>query len=216
MIHDYRGIHEGETALIVGNGPSLDKTPLHKLGEKYISFGANKIFNYPFTPTYYSVIDKLMLEDCLPLQVSARATFAPLGADVPDAVGLPLAIAPKFSTDLRRVVYMGGTVTFVNLQLAAWMGFRRVLLVGIDHRYPGAGRGVPGEPFEASGKDADHFRGKNDVDYFEPGKTYNRPELDVVASLIYPLALPHFERIVNLTPDTALDVFEKGKAAAWL
>ena len=42
---------------------------------------------------------------------------------------------PKFSFDLRRVAYWGGTVSFFNLQLAAYLGCNPIVLIGFDHSY---------------------------------------------------------------------------------
>ena len=47
---------------------------------------------------------------------------------------------PKFSFDLRRVAYWGGTVSFFNLQLAAYLGCNPIVLIGFDHSYRGTSR----------------------------------------------------------------------------
>lgn len=219
MIADYRDIHKGETALIIGNGPSLDKTPLEQLAKKYRSFGANKIFNYPFTPDYYTAVDLDMLHSCLPLPVEfkPKAVFVPRGIPLAGSERLPIAIDAKFSEDAESVVYLGGTVTFVNMQLAYYMGFERLLIVGLDHRYDKAGQGKPGSKFIADGGDPDHFRGKNNKDYFEGGRLYNRPELDTVERRIFPLANRAFNgNIVNLTPGTASQAFKLGEFKDWI
>ena len=70
----FHNIHQGETCVIIGNGPSLDKTDLFKL-DHYVTFGSNRIFDKPFTPYYYCIIDKRMMRSCLPLPES----FYPVG-----------------------------------------------------------------------------------------------------------------------------------------
>jgi hypothetical protein len=106
------------------------------------------------------------------------------------------------------------------LQLAWYMGFSTVLLVGVDHKYPkAASAGRPGSKFIASGDDPDHFKMADGSPYFAPGRIYNRPELSATERY-YAQARMVFEqagrKIINLTPDTALNVFEKQSWSKWL
>lgn len=222
ITHWMQDKHKGETCVIIGNGPSLDDTPLEKLGEKYITFGANKIYMYPYTPNYYFCVDADMIHDCVPWltahpEFEPDNIFLPKGVPYPGRIGLRVVVEPGFSLNPMKKVIIGGTVTFVELQIAHFMGFDTALLVGCDHRYPKTGQdGRPGSKFIAKGDDPDHF-GEG---YFEPGKMYNRPELDAVAKLTYPNAKmayeQHGKKIINLTPDSALDVFEKDTWENWL
>lgn len=218
MLADYKDKHNGEACVVIGNGPSLDKTPLAELTKNRVSFGSNKIYNYPFEPTYYTVIDHEMLHDCIgKISELKSKVFVPRGIPVPGSEQLQLRVSAQFSEDIEECVYIGGTVTFVNLQLAYYMGFETVLMVGVDHRYNKAEKGgVPGSKFIADGDDPDHF-GKG---YFEAGKLYNRPELEAVNKKIYPLAQYSFSRvgrkIINLTPDSGTDAFPTDSWDKWL
>ena len=40
-----------------------------------------------------------------------------------------------FSDDISRCVYDGGTVTYFSIQCAAYMGFRQIILLGVDHSF---------------------------------------------------------------------------------
>jgi hypothetical protein len=100
------------------------------------------------------------------------------------------------------------------------MGFTTVLLVGVDHKYPKAATsGRPGSKFIATGDDPDHFKMADGSAYFAPGRIYNRPELSATERY-YGLARATFEqagrKIINLTPGTALNVFEKQEIAKWI
>jgi len=44
-------------------------------------------------------------------------------------------LLPEFSEDLVRGIHDAGTVTYVNLQLALYMGFKEIYLIGVDHNY---------------------------------------------------------------------------------
>lgn len=224
MIQQFKDIHKGETCLIVGNGPSLDNTPLEQLAEKYPTFAANKVYDslvHPdFDPTYWTCIDEMMLTDCVPYLMEhpefMAERFIPRHIPLARSHSLNPEVAIGFSNNAAEKVFLGGTVTYVNLQLARYMGFTTVLLVGLDHRYPKAGAaGKPGSKMISDGNDPDHFKSKNEA-YFSKGKIYNRPELDAVERYFFPLARQAFSKVVNLTPNTAEQVFEKGKFEAWL
>lgn len=225
MITKYKNKYAGETCVIIGNGPSLDDTSLYELGKKYVTFGSNKIYQYPFTPTFYLCFDRDMLHDCVPWLLDNRnyqpdAIFVPRSYPVPGSIGLNVAYSLGFSPDASEGVYIAGTVTMIALQLAYYMGFTKALLVGLDHKYKKTGNdGRPGSKFVAHGSDPDHFQGQGDP-YFTPGRIYNRPELDAVASKSYPLALSFWEkdgrRIVNISASTALDVFDRDSEESYL
>ena len=45
----YVNCHAGKRAFVIGNGPSLRDTDLHKLAGE-VTFGSNRIYLYPFIP----------------------------------------------------------------------------------------------------------------------------------------------------------------------
>ena len=206
--------HLGETCIVIGNGPSLNGVP-RELLDSYVTFGSNKIYELPYTPDYYCIIDKDMLGNCLPHIKSGwrpkKQMFLRAEACVEDNYPIYPVVLAGFSLNIDNCVNMGGTVTYALLQIAFWMGFREVLLVGVDHYYGKSNRdGVAGR-FKAVGKDPDHFQTKSGVPYFKPGEVYNRPE-DTTRS--YEWALQYYleknATIVNLTPNSKLNVFERG------
>jgi hypothetical protein len=62
-------------------------------------------------------------------------------------------VAGGFSKNIDNFVVLGGTVTYVLFQLAYYMGFTTLLLLGVDHNYPVAGTFPGGQPFVAGKKD---------------------------------------------------------------
>ncbi|MCI0892682.1 MAG: hypothetical protein J4N65_09025, partial [Chloroflexi bacterium] len=103
-------------------------------------------------------------------------------------------------------VFEGGTVTYVALQAAYWMGFQEVILVGVDHRYSTAG---PANAMVVSqSDDPDHF----DPEYFGRGFRWQLPDLEA-SERSYRLARAAFEadgrRIVDATVGGQLEVFPK-------
>lgn len=209
--------HRNETGLVIGNGPSLTDIPLSFL-HKYPSFGTNKIFLLDgFKPDYYVAVNPLVIEQ-------AGNTVKDINYDakfisefytrhlVKDALPLYSSAIPAFSRNPEQWVYEGHTVTFVCLQLAYWMGLKTVLLVGVDHSYEFEGR--PNEEKLAFGKDVNHFH----PDYFSNGQKWHNPDLRQ-SERAYRMAKTVYEsegrKIMNLTPFTALEVFEKGDIVEW-
>lgn len=216
----FRNILVGSTVMIVGNGYSLDQTPLDEFSKKYVTMGMNHIYKKPFSPTYYAYVD-FDLEEHLPFprEFTPNEIFvrAELAYKIPGSHPIyPIVMPPTdFSIDINNCVVFGGSTTNVLLQIAFYMGVKTVLLVGIDHHYPVAGNGKSGVHFLAGDKDPDHF-GEN---YYVPGRRYTRPSLEAVeqyyktANEVYK---KNGKRIVNLTPDTHLEIFDKDKIENWI
>ena len=62
----FKDKHRGQTCVIIGNGPSLNKIDFKTL-EKFITFGVNGIFykfdELGFVPDYYVVEDTAVMQD---------------------------------------------------------------------------------------------------------------------------------------------------------
>ena len=216
-LHKFKNIHEGDTCVIIGNGPSLDKTPLDELNA-YKTFGSNMIFRKPFYPDYYCIIDEEMMNACLPLPGMSSTKFMRAEAREHDNYPIYPIVANGFSLDIANFIVMGGTVTYALLQIAFYMGFDTFLLVGIDHRYPKTDK-LSGNKFTAGSTDPDHFTPADGKPYFETGKEFNAPELEGTRKT-YAMAQELFTKagktILNLTPNSALDIFEKDKIENWI
>lgn len=146
--------YTGRRCFIVANGPSLrtgDLDLLQQRGE--ITFGMNRIYKLfdqtRWRPTYYVCEDELIAQS-QQMEISAidaEAKFIPIelkwwhGVDIKDAVYFHLNYDVEnrypfsFSTDIARQLDCRGTVTFSCMQLAAYMGFSEIYLLGVDHNY---------------------------------------------------------------------------------
>ena len=208
--------HQGEIALVIGNGPSLNEIPVGFL-EKYPSFGTNRIYLLDgFTPTYYVAVNPLVIEqfnydidqmDCVKFTTAFYTQHL-----LTDALPLYSTVIRSFGRNPEKYIYEGYTVTYVCLQLAFYMGFTTVLLVGVDHSYQF--EGYPNQMMIAKGDDVNHFH----PDYFSNGRKWHNPDL-VQSARAYRRAKTVFDAdgrsIVNLTLGSALDVFEKGDWRKW-
>lgn len=209
--------HDGETAIVIGNGPSLRDVDLERLGKKYITFGSNRIYSFPFVPDYYAIADSEMGLTCIPDitkdDFNPKEMFLPREYNLPFGNPINYVVRRDFSFNPEHELVIGGTVTYVLLQLAYFMGVKKVVLVGVDHYYPGAGsKGVPGSKFWSNGEDPDHFKPADGSEYFKQGHIFNRPELEGT-TYSYMLAKSVFEsngrKIVNCTRNSKLLVYDK-------
>jgi len=210
MFEHLFNVHANETCIVIGNGPSLNEVPDSFL-DSHITFGTNRIY-LRRVPDYYVCVNELVLEqyhneiEALPCTkfVRERTGFK-------DAHDLHLIETPMFSFSPSVWLYDGCNVTFVALELAFFMGFTTVMLVGVDHRYDYNGQ--PNETLNMIGKDPNHF----DPSYFM-GAKWQAPDLEK-SEAAYKMAKEAYElngrRIINMTHDSALTVFET-EAVTWV
>jgi hypothetical protein len=114
----------------------------------------------------------------------------------------------KFARDITGSVCQGYTVTYVALQVAYYLGFTEVALVGCDHNF--VTKGSPNETIVSGEKDHNHFSDK----YFSGGAEWQLPDL-LGSEIHYKIAREVFEvsnrKIVNCTEGGKLEVFERKK-----
>jgi hypothetical protein len=208
--------HNGETCLVIGNGPSLRNVPLEFLG-KFPSFGTNRIYLLEnFTTDFYVSVNPLVVQQSA-AEINAYGAQAKFITDseaslIDGAYPLMSVGSRIFSYNPAAYIFEGFTVTYVCMQLAFHMGFKTVLLVGVDHRFKMDG--PPNSETVWQGDDPNHFS----PEYFK-GTRWNNPDLPN-SEASYRLAKKAYEdagrRIVNLGPDSALTIFEKGTVAEWM
>lgn len=143
--------YKGKRCFICGNGPSLnakDLDILHKRGE--YTFGMNRIFKiFPQTewrPTFYICEDKVIMQN-IEDEVNAiecEYKFIPTemlwyhGVSINNAHYFNMHCCEKnhgFSYDASKQLECVGTVTITCIQLAYYMGFSEVYLIGVDHNF---------------------------------------------------------------------------------
>lgn len=180
----FHNAHRGERCFIIGNGPSLQQTNLSLLRREY-TFGLNRGYllfaHLGFTTTYYVATNPYVIEQCA-AELNALTIPKFLGwvgsnhiAFDPYTILIHTWEVPLFSTDpSHRMLWGGGTVTYEALQLAYYMGFSQVILVGVDHHF--VRTGPPGELVVAEEhEDPDHFS----PDYFGRGFRWQLPDLEL-------------------------------------
>jgi hypothetical protein len=226
-----RNQHAGERAFILGNGPSLNKCDLSLLKSETTIAVNNIYLNHEkmgFYPTYYVVEDMLIAEDRAPQINAYHGPQVKFFGDylryciqeAPDVVWLNVRKNytdypgfPHFSKNAARMLWTGGTVTYLCMQLAYYMGFQKVYLVGFDHSYK-----IPKDAAVDSLKkeitsrsdDPNHFH----PGYFGKGYRWHDPEVQRM-EMAYRRAGKAFaadgRKIINATIGGQLAVFERMK-----
>ena len=145
------GMKGRKRCFIIGNGPSLNKTDLSLLKNE-ITFAVNGFFlkteSLNWKPTFYVVEDHLVAEDRASYIQAFKGPikFFPiyLGYCLPESDDTifynhrPRVSYPDgfdFSLNADEITYTGCTVTFSALQLAAFLGFSEIYLIGVDADY---------------------------------------------------------------------------------
>ena len=215
-IRKYRNAHQGQRCFIIGNGPSLNRTDLTKLrGET--TFGMNRIFlMFPelgFQTTFLVTVNELVIEQSaeeirqlqIPKFLSWRSrSYLDPAEDLYFLYST--YTGKKFARNAAGRLWEGATVTFISLQLAYYMGFSTVILIGVDHSF--ATKGKPNETIVSTGDDPNHFH----PSYFGKGFRWQLPDLDT-SEVAYHLAKQVYEgngrQVLDATVGGHLEVFPK-------
>ena len=205
----------------MGNGPSLLKCDLALLKDE-VTIGSNAQYliwdDMGFVPTFLTVEDRLVAEDradelCAlqqPLKVFPRDLLYCLG-DSANAIFINFVRDyqpfPQFTSDFEKIVYWGGTVSVLNLQLAYYLGCNEIYLVGFDHSYQVPEK-MDGTVITSHGDDVNHIHPK----YFGKGYRWHDPNLARMEQA-YSEALRFLDArgilVRNATVGGQLEVFER-------
>ena len=189
------GMGGRKRCFIIGNGPSLNKTDLSLLKDE-ITFAVNGFFlkaeSLNWTPTFYIVEDHLVAEDRSEYIQTYKGPikFFPiyLGYCLPESDDTifynhrPRVSYPDgfdFSLKADEITYTGCTVTFSAMQLAAYLGFTEIYLIGVDADYEIPSEVKNDQTYDTSVLDMDtddpnHFH----PDYFGKGYRWHNPQVN--------------------------------------
>lgn len=212
----FKDIHKGERCFIIATGPSLDISELEKLHNE-VTFSMNSIVllfdKIKWRPCYYGIQDlraysKLknqILNSKLPVifngivyrkksrELNLRSYFYPLNLlrhNAPFKKGVT-RFNTSFSDDIYISVYDGYSITYSLLQIAAYMGFKEIYLLGVDCDYsPNNVENHPLYYVKQDDKNAAYLMRES----FKVAKVYAEKK-DI--------------KIYNASPRSKLDIFEK-------
>lgn len=153
-LRQYKNIYQGKRIFIVCNGPSLsaeDLEMIHSNGD--YSFACNRIhYIFPQTswrPSFYTMMDRGPLADRKDLiknigvkdkffRIDTFTTVRDLDTrfTLLDTLDTPkLLVKPQFSDDCSKIIYFIETTTYCMIQLAVYMGFKELYIIGCDNNY---------------------------------------------------------------------------------
>ena len=152
-----KNTQQGKRCFIVGNGPSLRVEDLELIKNEY-SFGANRIFEIfsqtKWRPQSYLCVDSHVIRENKQkiAEIQAEQIFLEMEGKkyhiqnnksnilylnnfCPYYVNRYKRVKVKFSADPAHHIVAGETVVYTAIQLAVYMGFQEIYLIGVDHDY---------------------------------------------------------------------------------
>ena len=153
-----KDVHHGKACFVIGNGPSLAIPDLERI-KKEISLGCNSIYalfdHTDWRPTYYFANDMISTDNLVSnhLLESIRENFQGMFfslsqykkfkkiANLDHCYFMKLLSATtegerQMCLENKKFVFWGGTVTCSMIQIAIYMGFSRIYLLGLDCTFP--------------------------------------------------------------------------------
>ena len=180
--------------------------------------GLNKIFlgfeKFRLFPQYYvAVNDKVIAQSAAQIKalncvkfLSQRGARHLIQEDALTYILNTDSPPERFVEDLSLGAHEGWTVTYVALQVAFFLGFEQVIIIGMDHRF--SSTGSPNATAIMDGPDRDHFV----QNYFGFGQSWDIPDLER-SEESYRLANQRFDdygrHILDATIDGACTIFRK-------
>ena len=221
----FKDKYKGQRCFIIGNGPSLRMEDLDKLHEKKeVCFGSHRIYlafsKTKWRPCFYTIQDTKIMNEYFheTEKLKIKHKFAAYPFKVRQNYRIYKSFlathmiltpffpyCPDFSKDLTMGVYEGWTVSYFNIQLAAYMGFKQIYLIGVDHHY-------------SKVKSSTGSIIVNDVsdsftdEYVKANENRNLPEIEKsILGYIKAEIFSHYHgfRIYNATRGGKLEVFER-------
>lgn len=225
--------YKGQRVFLIGNGPSLNKTPLYLLKDEYtMCFNRFSLFfeRLNWKPTFFTTTDNLVLNDLV----------TELGSIIPNTVcsffpdihfrgdkfidkitynekilWLHQLFGNGFSTKLPKI-YPRDTVIYEGFQILNYLGFKDIIVLGVDmnyqlHKTAKYMNSKNMDIVSSNDDDPNHF----DPRYFGKNRKYHQPEYSVVQNTIDTLDylgqnMSNFGlRIVNAGFDSSISSFPK-------
>jgi predicted O-linked N-acetylglucosamine transferase (SPINDLY family) len=180
-------------------------------------FATNRIYlgfeKWDFVPTYYVSVNSLVIA-----QSAQEIQQIPCPKFI-SVVGIPnlqpqedlifintVTCKDAFSETPENGFNIGATVTYVAMQLAYYMGFETVILIGVDHYFET--KGTPHKAVVSQGEDPNHFH----PSYFGKGVRWQLPDLPA-SEKMYQIAEQHYQQnnrqIIDATVDGHCPIFPK-------
>lgn len=198
-----KGKYKGKRVFLIGNGPSLNKTPLYLLKNEYtLCFNRFDLMTERFcwNPYFFAMADSTVCEDIIEVvkQTIEKCKYSFFvndteGADI--EMILPqkdnvLFFYHEFHKFSKNLPYLRGgqTVAIEGLQILNYLGFEEIILIGVDMNYVIHTSSVSLKKFDNGGEiiqstaddDPNHF----DPRYFGKGAKYSQPNETIMEKML--------------------------------
>lgn len=226
-VDQFKNKYDGQECFIVGNGPSLRPEDLDLIyNRNFVTFASNrihKIYNETiWRPTYFTISDGMYIYD--------RDTLSKIVETKPEAfftrsqftkylkgincnvffldsnISRELLDSPQFSNDCNCIIYDIATVTYFSIQIAAYMGFKKIYLIGMDNIYTYS-KLRDGSIVRNEG--VGNYFGNKEKEIPDPSKAISTWEMDVAYEFADKYSREHGFRIYNATRGGFLEKFER-------
>lgn len=177
-----KDIHVGKTAILLGNGPSVNVKDLEKMNN-YITFGCNRIHlaydQMNFRPNYVVSSDEQMINDFGQEMVDNNTSCFFVSKKRPFVRGnyswikLKNGRPFKFSLEISKNVMGGGGTLISVLQIAYHMGIRKFAIYGVDHSFKFVKNSD--EKYSNASGEGNHF-----IKNYRSGRPWQAPVPDLV------------------------------------
>lgn len=216
--------YKGQRCFILGNGPSLTPEDLNLLKNE-ITFASNRIYNIfsktDWRPTYFAMFDENVAQsegviegvskiNCIKfVRKQGYLSYKNIEGDIcyiNSYFDRKYLDKPAFSENLMDGLYTIATVTYAQMQIARWMGFDEIYLLGMDNRYK-----------FSELRDGTIVRNEGVCNYFGeeaqkeplPSSAVATWEMDVAYEYAEKYSREHGFRIYNATRGGFLEKFER-------
>lgn len=212
-LEKYKNMYLGKRCFVIGNGPSLKMNDLDRLkSNNEVCFGSNGIYHaYDKTnwrPDYYVIVDFIRYKESYNTikffsgeKMFVRKFYNMEGMEYNRDSNIfnspPQKSYFEFSGDITKAIYSGATVTYNMLQIAAYMGFSEIYLLGVDFSFDtlvSKGTNHFDARYESTSKMKDIFHHDENLAAYQAAEAYSRE---------------HGFRIYNATRGGKLEVFER-------
>lgn len=212
-LKQFKDIHKGKRCFLIGNGPSLSFEDLNTLKKNNeITFGVNRIYlsfdKTDWRPDYYVLVDSIVLQQDFEMVQKLNLPVLFISDNyTEESIKNCKNIfyfskrenrydCECFSLDFSQYIYAGSTVIYAAIQIAVYMGFEEIILLGVDMTRVKPGERIP------------HFYAGN----LEEDKKLVKGDVDVVLK-VFKIAQEVTKkmgvRILNATRGGNVEVFER-------
>lgn len=223
IIASYKNKYKGQRCFVIGNGPSLNKEDLEMLKDE-VTFASNRIYKMfdetDWRPTFFTMFDEGVakregvVEGINTFECEMHFVRSQ-GYTIYKKIKEPICYLyswwsrkylrkPEFSDDLSKGIYTIATVTYAMIEIAAYMGFEKIYLLGVDHKY-----------HKTVNQDGSVCKDANVKSYFGNQKEEEKSvvaatwEMEIAYQYAENYSRTHGFRIYNATRGGYLEVFER-------